>query len=1064
MTGNIIGETIDQYVKDQIDLRQKLHYSGIDSFRTPDELNLLNNINSWVKLASSVDVIDDERLKNIKIESINNFTGENLAKQAVLFNSLSSLENDNSYKFREGISNNNSLWNNNTYGLGGNSFGLQPPPGITSINIENVNRGSIRRATIQLKAHNKFQFELIELLYLRLGYSMLLEWGNNKYPVFKNGNIVSEPVRNTLMERGWFDGILLPSEILNKIEEIRKEYNANYDGFFGKVVNFSWSFSQDGTYDITLNLVTVGDVIESLKVNSNLISLSENNTKTLQPPLIRYLTELKSTNSEKETIKTGVITIKIPKNEGNNVFYYIKFDSFLQRYKWTNILIQSNFKNKEEVIYDIDTESQTNMVSYHPQQISFDPSICIFNFEINENDANKDFIKTFKKLDPYIIREENFQAGRLMNLYLNVDYLIDILKKFTEGNNISHYNFFKKLCDDINDALGNVNKIEPILKDDKILTFIDQIPIPNIKQRINKLNDSETYDILYSNDNNAIDLEVYGLNNENTLSNFVRDIKFQTKITPQLSTQVTIGATANNRVVGEEATAFSKWREGLNDRYNKQIEDPNKQLEDLEKNKTKEDFQREWNQPKIAKITSSTKGGKYVRIIQSGPLKGEFLTQDEYVKKMLDIQNPNIITKYENADETIQNILNNDYNSYLIKMFGGNIDTEIVIQKSNRDIANEALDNFKIPFFSVARFITNTFISDKPTNSVTLPSIKPKYFELEQDDINLGKKLYKNYLYKKYQILFDENGNPSNSQGFVPIELDITLDGISGIKIYNRLRINQRFLPSQYPQALNFIITKVEHSIENNDWKTKLRTISVPNVDTIDTKQSIPQSTPAPSPVVETSSNASPIIFNGAGLDPIKNLIGTYESRNNYDIANTGGSAKQSVTKVKNKTLAELKIFSSLPKNNNERVFAAGRYQVIPDTLSIVKTKLKLSDTTIFDESTQEQIGEYLLLFQRSRLGGYLRGVYKGTKDDLIAAVNDIGYEWASMPVIKKSSTKEVVGDIETGTGKVANYGGTGANPAISKVNIATVVNALIKSRIQYSGNIPEYIPSYYQQ
>jgi hypothetical protein len=810
MTGNIIGETIDQYVKNQIDLRQKLHYSGVNSFRTPDELNLLNNTNSWVKLASSVDVIDITRLKNF--EDTNNFTGENLAKQSILFNSLSSLESNNTYKFREGISNNNSLWNNSIYGLGGNSFGLQPPPGITSVNIENVNRGSIRRATIQLKAHNIFQFELIELLYLRLGYSMLLEWGNNKYPVLENGNIVSKPVRNTLIERGWFDGILLPSEILNKIEEIREEYNANYDGFFGKVVNFSWNFSQDGTYDITLNLSSVGDIIESLKVNSNLISPSKNNTKTLQPPLIRYLTELKSTNPSVKTIKTGVRKITIPQNEGNKVFYYIKFDNFLQRYKWTNILIQSNFKNKEEVIYDIDTDFQTNMVSYHHQQISFDPNICIFNFEINETNTNKDFIKNFKNLDKYIIKEENFQAGRLMNLYLNVDYLIDILGKFIEGNNISHYKFFKKLCDDINDSLGNVNKIEPILKNDKILTFIDQNPIPNIKQRINKLNDSKTYDISYSNNNDTIDLEVYGLDNKNTLSNFVRDIKFQTKITPLLSSQVTIGATANNRVVGEDATAFSKWNFGLNDRYNKQIEDPNKQIEDLENNKTKEDFQKEWD--KISITRSKRRGGKFVKIINSGPLKGEVLTQDEYVNKMLDIQNPNIITKYENADEIIQNILNSDYNSYLIKMFGGNIDTEIVIQKSNRDIANDIfdiLDSFNsIPLIStlIPRLIVNTFTSNKPANLISPPPIKPKYFELEQDDINLGKKLYKNYLYKKYQMIFNENENPSNSQGFIPIELDITLDGISGIKIYNRLRIDQRFLPSQYPQALNFIITK----------------------------------------------------------------------------------------------------------------------------------------------------------------------------------------------------------------------------------------------------------------
>ena len=61
--------------------------------------------------------------------------------------------------------------------------------------------------------------------------------------------------------------IIVTQKILSYIEKYRKTYQANYDGFLGKVVNFDWNFQPDGTYDITLKLITVGDVIESLKVN-----------------------------------------------------------------------------------------------------------------------------------------------------------------------------------------------------------------------------------------------------------------------------------------------------------------------------------------------------------------------------------------------------------------------------------------------------------------------------------------------------------------------------------------------------------------------------------------------------------------------------------------------------------------------------------------------------------------------------------------------------------------------------------------------------------------------------
>ena len=148
------------------------------------------------------------RLKDLaKFETSNYFTendidsllGKNLAKNYILFNTMQSLTQGAeltttgegkdavttqtraaTYQKRSGVRNTNS-WdgsNGKMYGgIGGNSRGLQPSPGITGITVESVNRGSIRKATVTLKAYNKFQFGIIEILYLRLGYLMMLEWG-----------------------------------------------------------------------------------------------------------------------------------------------------------------------------------------------------------------------------------------------------------------------------------------------------------------------------------------------------------------------------------------------------------------------------------------------------------------------------------------------------------------------------------------------------------------------------------------------------------------------------------------------------------------------------------------------------------------------------------------------------------------------------------------------------------------------------------------------------------------------------------------------------------------------
>ena len=57
------------------------------------------------------------------------------------------------------------------------------------------------------------------------------------------------------------------SKWLPEIEKKRRETDGNYDGAFGTVSNFSWTFEDDGTYNIKLEIINLGDVIESLKVD-----------------------------------------------------------------------------------------------------------------------------------------------------------------------------------------------------------------------------------------------------------------------------------------------------------------------------------------------------------------------------------------------------------------------------------------------------------------------------------------------------------------------------------------------------------------------------------------------------------------------------------------------------------------------------------------------------------------------------------------------------------------------------------------------------------------------------
>jgi hypothetical protein len=308
----IIGEELEGYVQNQINARQTLHGSGVGhtgTLRTDKQINLLNSNTSWIKLASGVSISESNRLTELNIDP--KFIGMGLAKNNILFSGISKISsqtvNGKSYtqlEQREGFlpRNDNSSY---TYG----SFGFSPMPGIISADIKTLTRGSLKKATVKLTANNKQQFDIIDLLYMRLGYTVLLEWGNS---IYTTNGIDKEILRNTLIEETFFKSAGSEDEgstgghsyftFLKDIENKRKTNFGNYDALLGKVSNFNWSFNTDGSYDIELTIISLGDVIESLKSN---LSVDRNTNKFLQS--IGAVEKTESTTQTGDLEEEGVV-------------------------------------------------------------------------------------------------------------------------------------------------------------------------------------------------------------------------------------------------------------------------------------------------------------------------------------------------------------------------------------------------------------------------------------------------------------------------------------------------------------------------------------------------------------------------------------------------------------------------------------------------------------------------------------------------------------------------------------------------------------------------------------
>lgn len=245
---SIFRESFPDYIQQQINTRQKLISGDVRNAAVKH----LNSRSSWVRMSSSVNVNGSA----------------DLAKNNVLFNGTASNTGVGTYKMNEGFGNGKGTYKKSP-------LGFRPMPGIENISVKNRGAyGSLREVTINFKCWDINQLEDLEVLYMRPGYTALIEWGWSNYLVEdKSGN-------GQLKQMGEYYDILnittpkTISEVTKELREKIEKSQGNYDAMYGKVKNYSWTARPDGGYDCTTTIISVGEVIESLKVNNTNIAFN----------------------------------------------------------------------------------------------------------------------------------------------------------------------------------------------------------------------------------------------------------------------------------------------------------------------------------------------------------------------------------------------------------------------------------------------------------------------------------------------------------------------------------------------------------------------------------------------------------------------------------------------------------------------------------------------------------------------------------------------------------------------------------------------------------------------
>jgi hypothetical protein len=836
---NIIGEPFKKYVAGQINIRQKAHGSGTPGNpRSAEYLSYLNSKTAWVKLASGVQ-LTAERVKEEKIRE--SLAGNTLAKNYVLAGGVSALKNGY-LKQRGTYSDANNVFDyiKGTYNVQGTAtsnaktgeYGLAPMPGITGVEVKCLNRGSIKKAEVNIKCYTSEQFQILDLLYLRLGYTMFLEWGWSPY-LANDGSLVSNYTTLIESEDGFFNSKWKKksyASFLPAIEAYRKGKKGNYDGLLCKVTNFSWSFAQDGSYDITLSLISLGDVVESLKAN---VTPSSTMSSFINQSYILY-------NDEEGTDQDIM-----PTPADNIISSYL----FLQKlYLDPNTNPETGIEDRGDIenctVYST-WGSENKRISLAgwfikpPSDGVLELSPVIERHQAENNTKAKDWLKDING-GAYANYPEVKTLNDLQQSESNC-YTTDgegfIVVKSIPTLELSDTNQSKKDVIYLNYNNGEedssyINDNGFYMRLGHLLEYIRDFAIPKIKGTNTPIVDIDCgqwsnlmYTVPYQVSFDPRVCLINGGEKVNTkdyfptLAGWKGENNGYAWLMNVYVSHSQILQSLNNNVDEKGNVAIFDFLQNLCDAINKAMGGVNN-LEVI--------LDEETNTLKII-------DGSYTKVINKDYGLELFGYNPEFNSSNF-VRNFNLKTEITNDFATMATIgstaggyVKGTENTMFSKWNKGIIDRwkEKLVpgdkssQEEEGEVAEpnkEYVDNIwskVVQAFGYTKMELADWFSDDTCGLND---------EIIDKNVGIATEFFR---YCQAHLQKEKNTYGSPTQGFVPINLSVTMEGISGIKIYNAVNVETRFLPQKYPKSLKFIIKAVNHSIKDNDWETTIETVTI---------------------------------------------------------------------------------------------------------------------------------------------------------------------------------------------------------------------------------------------
>jgi hypothetical protein len=786
---SIFKSSFKPFVRNQITARQDLVNSR--GTRPLDLQKYVSAKSPWVKMTSFVDYANPKKNGN---------PDSTLAQKYILcggtlypdWNDPDKIQ----YTLRSGINAKGSAYGTDLGYAGhdktpknGQQYGIRPMPGISDVDIKSKSAyGSLREAVVKFYAWDVNQLEDLLILFMRPGYQVLLEWGWSMYIDSENKGNIKSFDGNTI---NCFRDNITQDFIYDKIEELQKKYSGNYEAMLGVIRNYETSVLPNGGFECAVTLISIGDVIDSLRMNTEngQINNSTDESKKLQDEFEIYLRSFCQSADSLDYIMQPFIKEIRQSAEDINIYHSnekqknIKIDtniyiSDLSSDISTNIKAPVTGNNNGSTLNENTDMPGDAAYSYYMQFAYF---IHFLNSQKNLYFNDKDKLLNLEIPLPYSsslnepVTKKNFGNGLCLGSYdsVTIDNTCCLIQnpnsKVLSKNGFVHPYLYNT---SINITINNTVPIAPAIPVNSFSNGflppnISTNPVPHILANAT-MNDYLYEDTnlgiignVYVNIGKMIDLYKSEIQNNNGFAYLGKFIKRILK-----DIQFTLGSINDFDISVQE---------------NRMIIIDKHYVEPPSDTRKEEKFQ--------------------INILGTDSI----VRNEKIISKIFPSQ-ATIIAIAAQSRENVASLQSSTYTQ-----MNAGLRNRLLSSSDLSSYANEISDlqKEKDKIFNNNMVSLVEYINDTVLKGSIIINKKPNLSAI-------------NTFLNNFLVKYD---NATNYRAIVPVSLDITIDGISGITIGEIFRINNDILPREYgDKGIGFIVTRISHKITRPDWTTTLET------------------------------------------------------------------------------------------------------------------------------------------------------------------------------------------------------------------------------------------------